>query len=717
MPTPAPLSAAALSFNPDTHLKESIEQACAPGLGLSERFHKLTASVFIPDLLPNEQELAANLTNAQRKMLALDRFKNTPQYQSFRNVINHTLAELDTIANTTRPQAQKNTNFQGLASGLWETVNPNTTSRFGVFQADLYQQACPDANRLVRMHAFARQRPDLVASGGEDNARAGIKELSERLNVCGPGIVQHFEEAAHSVRQATFTPSMPERFEALRIQIARNAIAEFVHENPDPQVHGPGNEIHKVAAWQNHFAASMNLPVINDVYASPQYAANHFERMGLSRRLDNLQPKPAVAKAMAFQILQEAHDSWNQLQTDGVSDLAQGCMTILDKISSRHGPVAPHALFDMNEDGMPFKIHDNPTLLALSILQQVKGKVTVVPGSPKIVRWPFYHQNEESTLTLKSQLHLSWIETAPPAGMGGKPENQLVSARHLGKEQLGQLLDLLNTFQIHDVPFKSAMHELLRNDWGQHLEPLRSHNFDSGVPNDVFIHLAMGLAHGLKLGEVETHPKLLAVFSTAIANLHSSRVLKHYSPDQIVKCLNHAHQLTDADGRLDPFGVYRKINTICNLQPTNVDISLYKAALEFKWNNEPQKSLDEALGNPAFATTKSAYGVAYVDVMAKCAPHCLNVTLLDNINIMAQPEVAVRFIDVGATFTATNYGQPSAQQRLLLHPNDAFVTIVLNQLSERGVSLQEVARPDVIAMLTRRGMSMAAATLRNYPGR
>jgi hypothetical protein len=237
------------------------------------------------------------------------------------------------------------------------------------------------------------------------------------------------------------------------------------------------------------------------------------------------------------------------------------------------------------------------------------------------------------------------------------------------------------------------------------------------VPNDVFIHLAVGLAHGLKLGEVETHPKLLDVFSTAIANLHSSRVLKHYSSDQIVKLLNHAQQLTNADGRRDPLGVYRKVKKICNLQAANVDISLYKAALEFKWNKKPQKSFDEAPGNPAFSTTKSAYGLAYVDVMAKCAPHCLNVTLMDNINSMAQPEVAIRFIEVGATFTATNYEQSSTLQRLLLHPNDAFVTIVLNQLSEHGVSLQEVARPDVIAMLMRRRMPMAAATLRNYPGR
>lgn len=151
MLTPSHLSSATPSLHPDIHRETAFEQASAPGLSLSERFHKLTASVLTPNLLPNSQEAAANLTNAQRKMLALDRFKNTSQYQSFMNVINHTLAELDSIANSARPQAQKNTNFQSLAAGLWEPVNPNSTSRFGVFQADLYQQACPDANRLVRM--------------------------------------------------------------------------------------------------------------------------------------------------------------------------------------------------------------------------------------------------------------------------------------------------------------------------------------------------------------------------------------------------------------------------------------------------------------------------------------------------------------------------------------------------------------------------------------
>jgi len=459
MPTPATLSAGAPSFNPDTHLKDSIAQASAPGLGLSERFYKLTASVYTPDLLPNEQDTAANLTDVQRKILALERFKNTPQYQSFKNVINHTLAELDSIANSVRPEHQKNMNFQSLAAGLWQPVNLNSTSRFGVFQVDLYQQACPNANRLARMHAFDQQRPDLVANGGQDNARACIKELSEELNVCGPGIVQHFEEAAHSVRQATFTPSLPERFEALRMQIARNAIAEFVREHADPYTLNVGNEIHRVAAWQNHFAASLNLPVIEDVYASPSYVDDRIERIVLKQKLANLQARPAVSKTMAFQILQEAHNVWNHLQAEGVSDLTEGCMSILDKIGSKHGPVAPHALFDMNEDGMPFKIHGNPALLALSILQQVKGKVTVSASSPKIVRWVFTHQNEESTLTLKSQLHLSWLETSPPQGVAGETENQLVSARHLSREQLCQLLDLLNTFQIDEVPFKAAVHE------------------------------------------------------------------------------------------------------------------------------------------------------------------------------------------------------------------------------------------------------------------
>ena len=717
MPTPSELSSATPSFHPDIHRGTAFEQASAPGLTLSERYQKLMESVYNPDLSVNEQQAGgATLTNAQRKIQILERFKNTPQYQSFKNVINHTLAELDDIANTAGTAHQKNSNFESLANGLWEPITVNGTSRFGVFQLDLYQQACPDANRLVRMHAFAQQRPKLVANEAEANARACIKDLSERLDVCGPGLVQHFDEAAKTVRQASFTPSLPERFEALRIQASRNAVAEFVRENAPAWNLGVGNEIHKVAAWQNHFSQTMNLPVIDDVFASPNYTEDPVEQMNLKYKLTNLQPKPVTSRFMAHQILEEARDVWNQLQVEGVTDLAQGCMTIVDKISNKHGPVEPHTLFEMNEDAVPCRLHDNPTLLALSLMQQVKGKVPVFPNSPKIVRWAFRHQQGEGTLTLKSQLHLSWLETAPPPGTVREPERQLLSSKHLSAEQIGQLLDLLTMFQIHDVPFKSAVHELLRNDWGHHLEPIRLQEFDPHLPNDVFIHVAMGFAQGLKLGEIETHPKLLDVFSTALFNLRSSKVLKHYSHDQIVQLFTHTHQLASSNGQPDALDVHRTVNRIARLEPANVDMSLYKAALEFKWNRAPQESLDDAIGNPVFKSQNAAYGVAYVDVMAKCTPHCINVTLLENIDTMVRPEVALRFIETGATFNATNDGQPSALQRLLKNPSDAFVTIVLNDLSQRGVSLQEVAHPGVIDMLTRRSMPMAAAILRRYPG-
>lgn len=717
MQTSPRLSPASPSFNPDIHWSIAFEQASAPGLSPNERCQKLMEYVYTPELPVNEQNDSLALTHAQRKIQAIQNFKNTPQYQSFKNVTNHTLAELDAIANANSLEDQTNTKFQSLASGLWEPLNANTTSRFGVFQANLYQQACPDANRLVRMHAFARERPDLVATYGEDNARACIKDLSQRLDVCGPGIVQHFDEAVNNVRQATFTPSMPERFEAFRIQIVRNAIAEFVRENPDPSDHGAGNEIHKVAAWQNHFAASMNLPMIEDVFASRSYAADHLKQTRLKCKLTNLQPKAAISRLIATRILEEAHDVWNQLQCDGVTDLAQGCMTIIEKISNKHGAIEPHCLFDTDEDGMPCTLHHNPTLLALSLLRQVRDKVPVFPNSPKITRWTLRHDDGQGTRTIKSQLHLSWLEISQSPGSSAEPEIQLLSTKHLSAEQTAHLLDLLTTFQLHDAPFKSAVHELLRNDWGQHLEPIKSEEFDPTLPNDIFIHLAMGFAHGLKLGKMEAHPKLPEVFSTALAHLNLSKTLKCYSPDQIVKLLNHAHQLQDPDGQADPFHVCNRVNALVNLRPSDVECSLYKAALEFNWNRQPQQSLDSAISNPAFAVSNPQYGMAYVDVMAKCAPHCLTHTLCENIDTMMRPEVALRFFEVGAIFTATSGEQPSALQLLMKHRSDAFVTIVLNDLSQRGLSLQEVARPEVIAMLKRRGMSMSAATLKENLGR
>lgn len=703
MPSRSNLSFAAPAYNPDPNFKTAIELASAPGLSLKQRFQHLMESVDIPNLVVNPPGRAPNQGGAYQKMLALQTFKSTPQYQLFKTRVTHTLTELDRIANSAGTVNQRNTNFQALGGGLWQQVSENESSRFGAFQADLYLQACPDASRLFRIHTFAQQRPELVARDGEENARATIRELSQRLDVCAPGIIQHFDEAVNTVRQATFTPSLPERFEAMRIQIVRNAIAEFIHQNPDAAGNRIGNEVHRVAAWQNHFSRAMHLPFIDDVFASRAYVENMNQRNRLSRTLTDLQTPSVIANVLATQILEEAHDLWSQAQATGTTDFPEYCMTIIEVISNKHGPVEPHTLIELDDDEMPCSLHDNPTLLALSIVKQTEYSPDVHVQHETVRRWIARSQNENGRISILSRGQLRWLETSLPPGMMGENEQQLLSSKHLSPEQTREFFDAVCTQQTSSLLLKAALHEMLRNDWGQSLPNCKSQDFDPYVPNDVFVNMAMGFAHDLKFGQMEINLNYMNVLLKALDNFPHSKVLKNYSPEQICKLLRYAvHFNSSSYGVQIPLDIWRRMDLIASLHPPTVDISLYKGALQFHWTSQPAKAARLANDNPAFASTNRAHGLAYIDVMATHAPHLLTQTLCSNIKLIRCPEVVVRFYEAGARFDTTNYGQYSALQLLMQRTDDAFLAITLDSLSQHGLSLQELANPRVIQYLRER---------------
>lgn len=713
MPFSSNLSSAAPAFNHDLSSKNAIEHASAPGLTLSQRYQRLRESVNIPNLMIDSPGQAPNQGRAHEKMCALQQFKTTPQYQVFKSQVTHTLVELDRIANSCRSAGMRNTHFQDLGQGLWEPVAPNMSSRFGAFQADLYQQACPDATLLLRMHEFARQKPQVVAAGGADNARACISELSERLDVCGPGLVQHVEEATQHARQVIFTPSLAERFEAMRIQIARNAIAEFVNQNPDRMGNWVGNEVHKVAAWQNYFSRYFHLPLIDDVFASSSYIENKNHQNQLAGILNVLQTPSAVATTIASQTLEKANDLWQQSKAKGVTDLGQHCMQLIEEVSKEHGAVEPHTLFELDEDGMPCAIHTNPTLLALSIIRQTE-KSPELHTQPENV-WhctPRFLDRRVGGLSIRGRGQLLWMETAPPRGVAGEAEKQLLSMKNLKPEQARTFLDLVSNPGSRSTKLMAALHEILRNDWGSHLPHCKSMAFDWRVPSDVFVNLALGFSEGLELEHVDTRSIYRDVMTKAIQNLECSQVLKQCAPSRIVTMLNAIHDLnSNPSMQHAPLNVFRVVNEITFLKQHNVSIALYNAALEFNWTHQYGKSAEQAWGNIAFFTADRAYGIAYVDMLAKHAPHLLTDTLCKNIRLMACPEVALRFLDVGASFNATRYGEPSALQCLLQHPNDAFMAIVLTSLAHRGVSLQEVANSRNVEHLRRRDMFCSANVL------
>lgn len=696
--------------NPD--LQQAIEQASAPNLTQSERLQKLLASVTAPILQVHAGEHNAG-NDVDPRILAIQDFQRSPGYKDFKAIVQNTLKQLDDIANSSPHHSQQTDRFQRFGKDVFVQVAGNQRSRFGAAQADLFEQSCPDANRLLRMHAFAKNRPDLVARGGVESARACITELSQRLDVCGPGLVQHFDEAVKTIRQLTFVPSMPERVEALRIQIVRNAITEFLNR-PGVINKTIGSEVHQVSAWQNHFSSMFDLPGIQDMYANANFTEDESEQVELASKLSALQSGSVISTMLANQILEEAQDIWNQAKAVGINDLSQYCMTLLEKINERHGQVEPHTLMQLDDDGMPGGIQNDPTLLALSILERTDRASGVHFVKESLLKWTPSHQNAYDNISLKSRGNLNWLETAPPPGSTENPEVDLMSAEGMSKQQITELLDALFTPESHELDVRRAMHEILQNDWGKTWPAIKSETYDQSCSEDVFVNLAFGLIHGKKLGPLDLKTKFNKLMTKAIENFEQSKALDKYTENEILELLEYVTDWnTDCEQPQDRVDLNRLLTAVRYNHQTS-KIPLYKAVHRHEWKHNYDLSFRKSY-EPALIRDKcTTHTLAYIEAMADGAPHLLGRTLRRNALALTDPEVVFKFIEMGANLYTIPREGANALNRLIGNRNDDFVRTVLEGLVQRKYSIKEITSFSSIQALRTQGMTKTAAYLDRF---
>lgn len=709
-PAPNTLTNSGNKLNPD--LQQAIEQASAPNLTQSERVQKLLASVTAPILQVYAREHNA-CNNVDPRIVAIQDFQKSPGYKDFKAIVENTLKQLDAIANSSPHHGQKTDRFQRFGKEVFVQVTGNQRSRFGTSQADLFEQSCPDANRLLRMHTFAKKRPDLVARGGVENARACITELSQRLDVCGPGLVQHFDEAVKTIRQLTFVPSMPERVEALRIQIVRNAITEFLNR-PGAACKTITSEVHQVAAWQNHFSSMFDLPSIQDVYANANFTENESEQVELASKLSALQSGSVISTMLANQILEEAQDIWNQAKAVGINDLSQYCMTLLEKINERHGQVEPHTLMQLDDDGMPGGIQNDPTLLALSILERTDQASGVHFVKESLLKWTPSHQNAYDNISFKSRGKLNWLETAPPPGSTENPEVDLISAEGMSRQQVTELLDALFTPESHELDVRRAIHEVMQNDWGQTWPAIKSKTYDESRPEDVFVNLAFGMTHDQKLGPCDLKTKFNKLMTKALENFEQSTVLDQYTENEILELLEY---VTDWNTRCeqpqDRVDLTRLLTAVRYNHQTS-KIPLYKAVHRHEWKHNYDLSFRKSYEPAQIRGKGTTHALAYIEAMADGAPHLLGRTLRRNAPALTDPKVVFKFIEMGANLYTIPREGANALERLIGNRNDDFVRALLEGLVQRKYSIKDIASASSIQALRTRGMTKTSAYLDRF---
>lgn len=698
----------------DPHLAHAMEAASAPGLTLTKRCEKLLETIDVPDLFKYENPANRGQNESSRKILTMASFQQSAEYEQFKSILSDTFHALDTIASETALFPSAPQPFQTLGSRLWQPADVRHPSHYGVFQADLIQQACPNARRLLRLHEFAKQHPDLVATNSQLSVVAGIKGLAGSVDVCGPGVVQNFEEAVGSARQTVFTPSLKERFEALRLELIRNTIADDMRRYSLDQYNLPNFEIHLVAAWQNYFSKELNLPVIDDVYASPQYTLNQHEQHRLNQKLHAVHTRPAVAKVLAAEILQDANALWHSAQAKGATDFGQHCMALLNTLQSTHGELSAHALIRMDENSEPVAFHNNPTLLALHIVEQLASQPSASSLEPGVNHlWSFSDSVQERSLTIKQCGPLVWMEISDTPGSDGSHEKYLLSAQQLKPIEFESFMSTIGTNSWGAELRKSALLEMLITDWGHAQPQLQAYAFDRENPNELFVHFAMGLAQGRKFGPAEMKDELFQRAARGfVKSFEHSRVHELYTAADFLQLLEYTRAWNAQALPLGPIDVSPFLLNIGQLRNSGTAVNAFQAVIQFQskyhWQNFVNSNYRVC---QALLHRDERFGFAFLEVIKAKDPQALSLLLYRNISRMRSPDLILAFVDAGADPNADLHNGHTVLHRLLAHTRDEFIAKTLTQLEQREVPLNRICSQKYVNELIQQRKPVSASIL------
>lgn len=716
MPNPTESRHTQIPTPADPHLATAMEQASAPGLSLATRCEKLLGSIIAPDLFKFQSEIPVVVSERNQKILTLAAFQKTSEYRTFKEILDNTFRELDTIANECEPSPSVPQPFQTLGSRLWQPAKVIDPSHYGVFQTDLVQQACPNAQRLLRLHEFAKQHPDLVATNSQLSVVAGVKSLAGSVDVCGPGVVQNFEEAVNSARQAVFTPSLSERVQALRLQLIRSTIADDMRSFSQDQTNLPNFEIHLVAAWQNHFSEQFGLPVIDDVYASRQYTLNPAEQNRLSRKLHAVHTRPAVARVLATEILQDANALWHSAQAKGATDFGQHCMALLNTLQNMHGELSAHALIRMDEDSLPLGFHHNPTLLALHIVKQLESEPNVSPWEPGLNQvWNCTDPKSGRSLNIMQCGPLLWAEISHGPGSGGSTEKHLLSAHILKPVELESFMKSIDMNAWRIDLRKAALLEMLITDWGKEQPQIQAIAFNPRKANEVFVHLALGLAQGRDFGVAEMKDRVFQLAMRGFMQSYKySNVPELYTPQHFTTLLEYTRAWNLDTGKPSLIDFKPFLVDTVQLRSSVTAMSAFKAVIEFhikyNWSSFIRLNIKDF---KALICSDIQFGLALLETIKTKGLKELNLLLYNHISQMKSPDLILAFVDAGADPNQDVDHGHTALQRLLDNTNDELIEKTLTQLRERKVPIDQICRREYVNELIAQNRPMSAGILQS----
>jgi ankyrin repeat protein len=422
-------------------------------LSIPEQCEQRLNAVLGPDLPGHLSQNSGN--DAERLRMAVESFKQSPAFANFKNTLLDDLQYFHCL-----DTAQNRISFEqsdwGRFAGRLELIPIHANdSPFRTETYQLYYQSCPSLQRMRVMLNLADEFSTHFPPGTKQELIQHLAQLRPALSVCDPGVIQNIASTFHTMKNLLLPPNLERLYSETRVQIARNYFQELVRKTWSQDALFAGNEIHMVAAFQNHFATKFDFPVIDDIYASTEYVRQvgvpDFElNFGIRKALapDN------VCLTMAREILDKLRGELSQQEGPGFNAAAfnQALTDRLDILSSSIGIVFPHLVCSVDENLIPTRISYSPNLLALELFSRV-------PALTRCGRSYFdipILDAESKLLSLKVSDVLVWVEEK----VGHQTEKRLLDLHDLTPANIQRIFQ---TPHIYTTVLLQIAHEALRN--------------------------------------------------------------------------------------------------------------------------------------------------------------------------------------------------------------------------------------------------------------
>lgn len=388
--------------------------------GCSSTPHKpslasITEHIVCPDLM-KYAEPASQYSGAQLKKHVILKFRGSSEFQALCKQTRQALAQFRHVLAPHNQSVDFIRRFDAQIHALLDKWGLNSACVTHAEELDpdlfdLYSLALPKLAKAVAVEMAISKHPAMLDATDQGAIRQILRDLfPQDLTVCTPGVIQNIEAAWGRIGGLVNPPNFKEELTARKHDAYRQVIQKHVHQTFSQDSLFEGNQIHMVAAVQNHFAQELGLPTIEDKYASSQYAATVVNgRLELIRADFRRVSDPVeLIDGLASDVMQQLRGDFDACHIEDANAAMQKLEVMAAKVSRQYVGCSPYTLSQVDPVSyIPCRVSPSCAALAMSMIHHAEKTGLFEPLEKVRVEIPRAH---ESPLKVVQLGHLVCVQ-------------------------------------------------------------------------------------------------------------------------------------------------------------------------------------------------------------------------------------------------------------------------------------------------------------------